>query len=111
MSGAEWMHDGVAIYYSHASIQLGWIIDAAAHGKTWINRNGDERIGSSHQGRKAWENMLRDSGLQYNYPQLRRRDPERRPGGIQGADPAGVPVPVGCRGEAHPRRSSRPAAR
>jgi hypothetical protein len=67
MSGAEWQHDGVAIYYSHASIQLGWIMDAAAHGKTWINRNGDERIGSSHQGRKAWENILRDSGLQYSY--------------------------------------------
>jgi hypothetical protein len=67
MSGAEWQHDGVAIYYSHASIQLGWIMDAAAHGTTWINRNGDERIGSAHQVRKAWENMLRDSGLQYTY--------------------------------------------
>lgn len=67
MSGAEWQHDGVAIYYSHASIQLGWIMDAAAHGKTWVNRNNDARIGSAHQGRKAWENMLRDSGLQYNF--------------------------------------------
>lgn len=67
MSGAEWQHDGVAIYYSHASIQLGWIMDAAAHGKTWVNRNNDARLGSSHQVRKAWENMLRDSGLQYNY--------------------------------------------
>ena len=67
LSGAEWRHDGVAIYYSHPSIQLGWILDAAAHGATWINRNGDERLGSSHQGRKAWENMLRDSGLQYNF--------------------------------------------
>ncbi|HEY7424502.1 MAG TPA: beta-galactosidase trimerization domain-containing protein [Gemmataceae bacterium] len=67
MSGAEWLHDGVAIYYNHASIQLGWILDAAAHSKSWINRNGDARIGSAHQGRKAWENMLRDSGLQYNY--------------------------------------------
>jgi hypothetical protein len=67
MSGAEWVHDGVAIYYSHASIQLGWIMDAAAHGKTWVNRNGDERLGTSHNVRKAWENMLRDSGLQYSY--------------------------------------------
>jgi hypothetical protein len=67
MSGAEWKHDGVALYYSHASIQMSWIMDAAAHGKTWVNRNQDERIGSSHQVRKAWENMLRDSGLQYNY--------------------------------------------
>ena len=67
MSGAEWMHDGVAIYYSHPSIQLGWVLDAQAHGKTWINRNADERLGSSHLVRHAWENMLRDSGIQYNF--------------------------------------------
>jgi len=67
MTGAEWMHDGVAIYYNHASIQLGWILDAQAHGKTWINRNGDSALGASHLGRNAWENMLRDEGLQYNY--------------------------------------------
>jgi hypothetical protein len=67
MSGAEWKHDGVALYYSHASIQLGWILDAEAHGKTWINRNDDARLSSSAHVRQAWENMLRDSGLQYNY--------------------------------------------
>jgi hypothetical protein len=67
LSGAEWKHDGVAIYYSHASIQLGWILDAEAHGKTWINRNGDDHIGASHQVRKAWLNMLRDEGLQANF--------------------------------------------
>src|SRR5690606_3599998 len=33
MHGATWRHDGVALYYSHASIQLGWILDAEAHGK------------------------------------------------------------------------------
>jgi hypothetical protein len=67
MSGAEWKHDGVAIYYSHASIQLGWIMDAEAHGRTWTNRNGDDRLGASHMVRHAWENMLRDAGLQYNF--------------------------------------------
>ena len=67
MSGAEWMHDCVAIYYNHASIQLGWILDAEAHGKTWVNRNGDHRLGGAHLVRKAWENMLRDEGLQYNF--------------------------------------------
>ena len=66
-SGATWLHDGVAIYYSHASIQLGWILDAEAHGKTWVNRNGDDRLGSAHHVRHAWENMLRDSDLQYNF--------------------------------------------
>ena len=67
MSGAEWKHDGVAIYYSHASIQLGWILDAEAHGKTWTNRNSDERLSSAAHVRRAWENMLRDSGLQYSF--------------------------------------------
>ncbi|MES2462866.1 MAG: hypothetical protein V4671_19965, partial [Armatimonadota bacterium] len=38
MQGAEWVHDGVAILYSHPSVQLGWILDAEAHGKTWTNR-------------------------------------------------------------------------
>ena len=67
MAKAEWIHDGVAIYYSHASIQLGWIMDAEAHGTTWINRNDDARLGGSHLLRHAWENMLRDSGLQYSF--------------------------------------------
>ena len=67
MSGAEWLHDGVAIYYSHSSIQLGWILDAQAHGKTWVNRNNDERLSSACHVRHAWENMLRDSGIQYNF--------------------------------------------
>ncbi len=67
LAEAEWIHDGVAIYYNHASIQLGWILDAEAHGKTWINRNSDDRLGASHMVRHAWENMLRDAGLQYSY--------------------------------------------
>ena len=67
MSGAEWIHDGVAIYYSHPSIQLGWIMDAEAHGKTWVNRNNDERLAAAAHVRHAWENMLRDSGVQYSF--------------------------------------------
>ena len=67
MKGAEWIHDGVALYYSHPSIQLGWILDAEAHGKTWVNRNADERLSSAAHVRRAWENMLRDEGLQYSF--------------------------------------------
>jgi hypothetical protein len=65
--GAGWIHDGVALYYSHPSIQLGWILDAEAHGRTWPNRNRDHVLGSSHLVRRAWENMLRDEGLQYDF--------------------------------------------
>ena len=67
MSGAEWIHDGVAIYYSHASIQLGWILDSEAHKRTWTNRNNDHKLGSAHLVRHAWENMLRDEGIQYTF--------------------------------------------
>ncbi|MCA1594818.1 MAG: beta-galactosidase trimerization domain-containing protein, partial [Chloroflexi bacterium] len=67
MLGAEWIHDGVALYYNHPSIQLGWIMDAQPHGATWVNRDGDARLGASHLVRHAWENMLRDSGLQYSF--------------------------------------------
>lgn len=67
MTNASWQHDGVAIYYSHPSIQMGWILDAQAHRNTWINRNADESLSSIVHVRRAWENMLRDSGIQYNF--------------------------------------------
>ncbi|MBI2300414.1 MAG: beta-galactosidase trimerization domain-containing protein, partial [Armatimonadetes bacterium] len=66
--GAKWLHDGVAIYYSHPSIQVSWCLDIEPHGRTWGNRNGsDHRLGTSHLVRRAWEDLLTDSGLQYNF--------------------------------------------
>jgi Beta-galactosidase trimerisation domain len=67
MVGARWIHDGVAIYYSHPSIQVSWLLDAEAHGGTWPNRNADHRLGTSHLVRRAWEKMLADAGLQYDF--------------------------------------------
>ena len=67
LSTAKWHHDGVALYYSQASLQLGWILDAQPHGSTWVNRDSDHRLGAAHLVRHAWENMLRDSGIQYNH--------------------------------------------
>jgi hypothetical protein len=67
LTGATWQHDGIAIYYSHPSIQLGWILDAQAHRKQWTARNDDQRLGSAPNVRHAWENMLRDADLQYNF--------------------------------------------
>jgi len=67
MTGAEWIHDGVAIYYNHASIQLAWVLDAETHAETWYRRGSDSELGSSHQVRHAWESMLLDEGLQYNF--------------------------------------------
>ncbi len=67
ISGAEWIDDGVALYYSQASIQLGWIMDAEAHRNTWINRNIDGTAGTSQLVRHAWINMLRDEGVQFGW--------------------------------------------
>ncbi|MFP5288691.1 MAG: beta-galactosidase trimerization domain-containing protein, partial [Thermoanaerobaculia bacterium] len=67
MNGARWLHDGVALYYSHPSVQVSWILDSEAHGRTWPNRNDDHRLGTSHLVRKAWEEILTDAGLQYDF--------------------------------------------
>jgi len=64
---ARWVHDSIAIYYSHPSIQVSWCLDSQAHGKTWPNRYKDQNLGTSHLVRKAWELLLNDSGLQYDF--------------------------------------------
>ena len=67
LAGAKWRHDGIAIYYSHPSIQVSWCLDMEAHGRTWVNRNNDHKLGTSHGVRRAWEDMLTDDGLQYDF--------------------------------------------
>jgi hypothetical protein len=67
VAGARWLHDGVAVYYSQASVQVSWCLDIEPHGKTWINRNGDDVHGTWHLVRKAWEQILTDAGVQYNW--------------------------------------------
>jgi hypothetical protein len=65
--GARWVHDGVALYYSHPSVQVSWCLDMEPHGRTWANRGGDDRLGTSHNVRKAWEHLLTDAGMQYDF--------------------------------------------
>ncbi len=67
VAGAKWIHDGVAIYYSQASIQVSWCLDIEAHGKTWGNRGDDAVHGTWSNVRTAWEYLLTDSGIQYNW--------------------------------------------
>jgi hypothetical protein len=43
------------------------MLDSEAHGKTWPNRNDDFRLGTSHNVRRAWETMLADAGLRYDF--------------------------------------------
>ncbi len=67
LTGARWLHDGVALYYSHPSIQVSWCLDSEAHGRTWVNRGSDHKLGTSHNVRAAWEHLLTDSGIQYDF--------------------------------------------
>lgn len=67
MAGARWNQDGIALYYSHPSIQVSWCLDAEPHGRTWPNRNDDFRLGTSHLVRQAWTFLLEDAGLQYDF--------------------------------------------
>jgi len=67
--GARWMHDGVALYYSHPSIQVSWFMDAEAHGRTWIRRSSslNNKLSSSVAAAWTWQKLLEDSRIQYNW--------------------------------------------
>lgn len=67
--GSKWQHDGVAIYYSHPSIQVSWFMDCHVHGRTWIKRVGsvDHRLASTSAAFLAWTRLLEDARLQYNF--------------------------------------------
>ena len=67
LAKGTFIDDKVAIYYSHASIQMSWMLDAVAHGSTWPKRNGDASRGTYHMVNRAWRKMLQDEGLQFTY--------------------------------------------
>ncbi len=56
----------IAILYSHPSVQMGWAIDATAHGKTWPRRSSglDNDCLSSGKNRIAWSRLFEDLGAQ-----------------------------------------------
>lgn len=62
----ELQTDGVAIYYSHPSVQMSWALDAACHGKTWPNRSSsmDNSISTGGLSRIGWIKSLQDVGVQ-----------------------------------------------
>jgi hypothetical protein len=66
---AEFVHDPVAIYYSHPSIQVTWAMDAATHRGTWPNRMSsmDNSISTSNLTRVAWLKTLEDIGIQAKF--------------------------------------------
>ena len=61
--------DPVGIYYSHPSIQAGWVMDAMTHGKSWINRKSsiDDNNQTAGVLRAVWCKILEDLGFQYDF--------------------------------------------
>lgn len=67
--GSRFVPDPIGIYYSHASVQAGWVMDALVHGKTWPSRLSsiDNENQSSGVLRKVWCKSIEDLGLQYDF--------------------------------------------
>ncbi len=67
--GSQFVSDPIGIYYSHASVQAGWVMDALVHGKTWPSRLSsiDNDNQSSGVLRKVWCKSIEDVGLQYDF--------------------------------------------
>ncbi|HYF51201.1 MAG TPA: alpha-amylase family protein [Planctomycetota bacterium] len=62
----EFVHDPVAIYYSHPSIRVTWALDVVTHKRTWINRlsSMDNALATSSNTRIGWLKTLEDIGIQ-----------------------------------------------
>ncbi len=65
----EFDPDPIGIYYSHPSVQAGWVMDAITHGKTWVNRKGSIDNDNQTAGilRNVWCKTLEDLGFQYDF--------------------------------------------
>jgi hypothetical protein len=61
---AERETDPIAIHYSHASIQIAWLLESVADGKTWPRRFSSFESGHSRHAkvRNGWLKMLQDAG-------------------------------------------------
>ncbi len=66
-------HDGIAVYYSQASIRVTWMLDSRADGRTWMKRFGSYEVkhSSHYKRRRAWHRYLEDAGAQYRYVDAR----------------------------------------
>ncbi len=62
----SFVHDPIAIYYSHPSIQATWAMDAVPHGGTWPRRSSslESSVSTSNLTRIGWVKSLEDVGLQ-----------------------------------------------
>lgn len=69
LNDAEFVTDGVALYYSQPSIRVSWFMDIQPHGSSWVNRSSslNNANASDLLNRVAWTKWLEDTGFQYDF--------------------------------------------
>ncbi len=59
-------HDGIAIHYSHASVQIHWLLENMVHARDWVLNKYDVRLHFNGI-RNSWTKLIEDLGLQYDF--------------------------------------------
>lgn len=60
-------HDGLAIHYSHASLQIHWLLENLKHARDWMVNNVSYRGSRFIALRNSWTKLIEDLGYQYNF--------------------------------------------
>jgi hypothetical protein len=61
------LHDGIAIHYSQASMQVHWLLDNVKNAREWMLHSGGDRYSHFTGLRNSWTKLIEDLGLQYNF--------------------------------------------
>lgn len=61
------MHDGIALHYSHPSMQVHWLLSNLKYARDWVAHSGGDRGSHITAVRNAWTKLIEDLGFQYNF--------------------------------------------
>ena len=61
------LHDGIAIHYSQASMQVHWLLDNVENARKWPIHSGEDHYSHFIAVRNGWTKMMEDLGLQYDF--------------------------------------------
>ena len=61
------LHDGIAIHYSQASMQVHWLLDNVGNARKWPVHSGEDRHSHFIAVRNGWTKVIEDLGLQYEF--------------------------------------------
>jgi len=61
------LHDGIAIHYSQASMQVHWLLDNVQNARKWMRDSGGDRHSHFTGVRNSWTKLIEDLGFQYEF--------------------------------------------